>query len=99
MARYMVIETFFENCTEKVYQRYHHNGRMLPEGLIYLDSWLTKDGTRCFQIMETARYELFDVWIGKWNDLTHFEIIALGDKPTHSDESVSGVSESLTSAR
>ena len=81
MTQYMVIESFIENCTEKVYRRFHDKGRMLPEGLIYLDSWLTKDGTRCFQLMETEHHELFREWTEKWDDLTHFEIIEIGEKP------------------
>jgi hypothetical protein len=81
MTQYMVIETFFENCMNKIYERFHDNGRMLPEGLNYLDSWLTKDGARCFQLMETERYELFQEWTEKWDDLTHFEIIEVGEKP------------------
>jgi len=81
MTQYMVIETFLENCTEKVYERYHSNGRMLPEGLNYLDSWLTKDGACCFQLMETDRYELFKEWTEKWDDLTHFIIMEIGEIP------------------
>jgi hypothetical protein len=81
MTQYMVIETFLENSTEKVYERYHYKGRMLPEGLNYLDSWLTKDSGRCFQLMETDRYELFRKWTEKWDDLTHFEIIEIGEIP------------------
>lgn len=81
MTQYMVIETFLENCMEKVYERYRGQGRMLPEGLNYLDSWLSKDGARCFQLMETDRYELFEQWTKKWDDLTHFEIIEIGEKP------------------
>ncbi len=81
MARYMVIETFLNNCTEKVYERFHNKGRMLPEGLNYLDSWLTKDGARCYQLMETERFELFQEWTEKWSDLVQFEIIEIGDKP------------------
>jgi hypothetical protein len=54
---------------------------MLPDGLNYIDSWLTKDGTLCFQLMETERYELFEQWTKKWDDLTHFEIIDIGEKP------------------
>ena len=77
----MVIETFLENCTEKVYERYRSNGRILPEGLNYLDSWLTKDGACCFQLMETERYELFKEWTEKWDDLTHFKIMEIGKKP------------------
>lgn len=81
MTQYMVIEIFFDNCLEKIYERFHEKGRMLPEGLHYLDSWLTKDGARCFQLMETERFELFQEWIKNWEDLIHFEILEIGEKP------------------
>lgn len=81
MAQYMVIETFFENCLEKIYERFHQKGRMLPEGLHYLDSWLAKDGSRCFQLMETEQFELFQEWVSNWDDLSDFEIIEIGEKP------------------
>lgn len=38
---------------EKVSERFRAKGRMLPQGLIYLDSWLEEGGARCFQLMET----------------------------------------------
>ncbi len=81
MTQYMVIETFFENSLEKIYKRFHEKGRMLPEGLHYLDSWLTRDGSRCFQLMETQQFELFREWTKNWEDLIHFEIIEIGEKP------------------
>lgn len=81
MAKYMVIEIFLEGSAERIYERYHRSGRMLPDGLYYVDSWLTKDEVRCFQLMETERYELFEEWTEKWSDLTHFEIIEIGEKP------------------
>ena len=81
MPKYMVIESFFENCRDKVYDRFHEKGRMLPEGLYYLDSWLSRDGSRCFQLMETESYELFRQWTRNWDDLIRFEIIEIGDKP------------------
>jgi hypothetical protein len=54
---------------------------MLPAGLIYIDSWLEKDGDRCFQLMETGDPSLLDRWMENWKDLVTFEIIELGDKP------------------
>jgi hypothetical protein len=81
MAQYMVIETFFDNCLAAVYARFHEKGRMLPAGLHYRDSWLTKDGARCFQLMETDRFELFQEWTRNWDDLTRFEIVEIGAKP------------------
>lgn len=81
MAQYMVIENFFDNCLDKVYERFHRNGRMLPQGLRYIDSWLAGDGSRCFQLMETEQFELFREWTKNWRDLTQFEIVEIAEKP------------------
>lgn len=81
MRRFIVIENFFPNCKKKVYARFQESGRMLPEGLVYIDSWLEKNGDRCFQLMETDDSTLFDVWIRNWEDLGSFEIIEIGDNP------------------
>ena len=82
MTKYMVIETHREGALEAVYRRFHKMGRMMPEGLHYLDSWLEKDGDRCFQLMETHDASLFPVWTKNWEDLTHFEVIEIGPKPS-----------------
>jgi hypothetical protein len=81
MMQYMLIETFHENCLEKAYTRFHQQGRMLPDGVRYIDSWLTRDGTRCFQMMEADRFELLQAWMKNWDDLVAFEIFEIGDKP------------------
>ena len=81
MTRYMVIEHFAANAKLKIYERFYQKGRMLPDGLIYIDSWLEKDGDRCFQLMETDDFSLFNLWITHWEDLGSFEIIELGEKP------------------
>jgi len=77
----MVIETFLPGCKGKVYERFHQKGRMLPEGLTYLDSWLEKEGDRCFQLMETNDPSLFELWLEHWKDLVALEVIELGEKP------------------
>ena len=82
MKRYMVIERFGPGAKDKVYERFREKGRMLPDGLTYIDSWLEKDGDRCFQLMEADDPALFDRWMENWKDLVRFEIIELGDKPT-----------------
>jgi hypothetical protein len=46
MKQYMVIEHFFSGCKPKIYERFHQKGRMLPQGLNYINSWLAKDGDR-----------------------------------------------------
>ena len=80
MKQYMVIETFLPGCKERIYERFHEQGRMLPEGLEYVASWLEKDGARCFQLMQTDDPALFQVWFKKWKDLMAIEIVELGEK-------------------
>ena len=81
MKRYMIIETFAPGGKVKIYERFHQKGRMLPLGLTYIDSWLTADGQKCFQLMETDDHSLFAAWTKHWNDLVQFEIVELGEKP------------------
>ena len=78
----MVVETFKPGKTDEVYKRFNEKGRMLPDGLQYIDSWLSIDRTKCFQLMEADKIELFNEWISNWNDLTDFEIIPVEDSPT-----------------
>jgi Protein of unknown function (DUF3303) len=81
MTRYMVIEHFAAGAKESIYDRFRDKGRMLPDGLVYIESWLEKDGNRCFQLMETNDPALFDRWMDCWKDLVRFEIVELGEKP------------------
>ena len=81
MKQYMVIETFRLGCKDKVYQRFHANWRMLPDGLKYVNSWLEKDGDRCFQLMETDDPSSFREWMERWKDLVEMEVVELGEKP------------------
>ena len=85
MKRFMVIEHFAPDARARIYERFHEKGRMLPSGLAYIDSWLEKDGHRCFQLMETNDPSLFVAWMDSWKDLVRFEIIELGDKPKKDD--------------
>ena len=61
MTRYMVIENFLGGVQDKVYERFAEKGRMLPAGLFFIESWLAKDGTCCYQVMETGDAGLFDI--------------------------------------
>ena len=81
MRQYMVIESFLPGCKDKIYERFHQKGRMLPDGLVYVNSWLEKDGDRCFQLMETDDPSLFQEWLGHWKDLVAMEVVELGEKP------------------
>jgi hypothetical protein len=85
--KYLVVETFAPGCKALVYERFDQKGRMLPDGLRYIDSWLEKDGDRCFQLMETEAPGLFEKWIHQWNDLVSFEIIELDEGPSRTSTS------------
>ena len=71
----MVVEHFKKDSAAKVYGRAQKEGRMLPAGLHYVNSWVAKDCGRCFQLMETDDPALFSAWIDKWQDLVNFEVI------------------------
>ncbi len=77
MKKYMVVERFKPGCFDKVYERYNATGRFLPEGLFYLNSWVNKEKNICFQLMETKNENLFNEWIGKWKDLTDFDVFQI----------------------
>ena len=85
MPRYMVVERFREGHSATVYARFAQQGRMLPEGLRYIDSWLSARDDVCFQLMETDAPETFDSWTRNWDDLVEFEIMELKKKPTGSE--------------
>ncbi|MBS1952660.1 MAG: DUF3303 family protein [Cyanobacteria bacterium SZAS-4] len=73
--QFMVIERFKNQDARAVYARFMEKGRMLPEGLIYVDSWVDTSYDRCFQVMECEDATLLQQWVLQWSDLAHFEII------------------------
>lgn len=75
MAYYLVIETFRGGDAVPVYRRFRDHGRLAPEGLRYVDSWVDEPITRCWQVMETDDRALLDAWIANWSDLVEFEVI------------------------
>ncbi|HWT01722.1 MAG TPA: DUF3303 family protein [Pyrinomonadaceae bacterium] len=74
---FMVIERFKNNDAAAVYRRFRERGRMLPEGLKYVESWTETGFGRCFQLMECDDPELFRQWMARWEDLVEFEIAAV----------------------
>lgn len=71
---YMVIEHFRGGDAAPVYRRFRERGRLMPEGLTYVESWVTADATRCYQLMECDDPRLLDAWIAAWADLVDFEV-------------------------
>lgn len=72
---FMVIERFRNRDAEAVYRRFRNQGRMLPEGLAYLGSWVETNHDRCFQLMDCADPQLLEVWAARWGDLVDFEFV------------------------
>ena len=70
----MVVENFRNGDPVPVYARFRERGRLAPDGLRYVGSWVTEDLTRCYQIMETDDPALLDKWIASWSDLVDFEV-------------------------
>ncbi len=71
---YMVVEHFRNGDPTPVYRRFRDRGRLAPEGLRYVASWVTSDLRRCFQIMECGDPSLLAQWTAQWQDLVEFEI-------------------------
>ena len=72
---FMVIERFRNRDAVAVYRRYREHGRMMPEGLKYVESWVEPDFDRCFQLMDCDDPRLFQQWTAQWQDLVEFEIV------------------------
>ena len=72
---YMILEEFRNGDAAPVYQRFREQGRLAPEGLRYIASWVTQDYKRCFQVMECDDRALLEQWIAAWKDLVAFEVI------------------------
>ena len=75
MALFMVIEHFRPGQAPAVYRRFRDRGRMAPEGLSYVSSWVDLGFQRCFQVMEAEDESLLKEWTTNWEDLVEFEIV------------------------
>jgi hypothetical protein len=71
---FMVIERFRYGDAAAVYRRFLERGRMLPDGLRYVESWTEVNFERCFQLMECDDPRLLDEWTARWQDLVEFEV-------------------------
>ncbi len=70
----MIIEHFRNQDPVPVYRRFRDHGRMAPEGLQYVSSWVDMNLAQCFQLMETDDPETLDAWLANWSDLVEFEV-------------------------
>ena len=76
MARHtwMVIEHFRGGDPAPVYARFRARGRLAPEGLTYVASWVDAGLGRCWQVMEADDPALLEQWMAQWRDLVDFEV-------------------------
>jgi hypothetical protein len=70
----MVVERFKEGGAPEIYRRLRDKGRMMPDGLEYVSSWIDLDFKTCYQLMRTEDESLFGRWTDAWDDLMEFEI-------------------------
>jgi hypothetical protein len=66
---FMVIETFPPGGVTAIYRHLRDQGRGLPDGVEYIDSWITADLGRCFQLMRTDSIALLQQWVLHWEGL------------------------------
>jgi hypothetical protein len=72
---FMVIERFRDGDAKAIYRRFRESGRMMPDGIRYVGSWIEVNFDRCFQLMECDDARLFQEWMINWNDLMEFEVV------------------------
>jgi hypothetical protein len=71
---FMVVEHFRNGDPKPVYDRFRARGRLAPPGLTYVNSWVTEDLTRCYQVMECDDRALLDQWLAAWQDIVQFDV-------------------------
>lgn len=72
---YMVVERFKRGDPVPVYRRFRDSGRLAPDGLFYVSSWVDASLERCYQLMETDEPQLLQEWVAAWSDIVDFEVI------------------------
>ncbi len=82
---FMVIERFRGRDAKAVYRRFRERGRMAPEGLTYVGSWIEANFDRCFQLMECEDARLLQQWVANWGELIDFEIVPVVPSKETSD--------------
>ncbi len=71
---YMIIERYKNGDAVPVYRRFRDKGRLAPEGLVYVSSWVNESMTCCYQVMETSDRKLLEQWMDNWKDIVDFEV-------------------------
>ena len=72
---FLVVERFRHGDARPVYARFRERGRLAPDGVTYVNSWVTPDLTTCYQVMEAPDRGLLDQWMAAWADIVDFDVI------------------------
>ena len=72
---FVIIERFRAGDPAPVYRRFRDRGRLAPEGLHYVNSWVSTDLSTCYQVMECEDRRLLDQWIANWDDIVDFQVV------------------------
>lgn len=88
---FMVVEHFREGRAPDIYRRFRDRGRMAPDGVRYVASWVDLNFERCFQVMEADDESLLRQWTANWDDLVDFEIVPVRT----SEEAAKAIAPSL----
>ena len=72
--QFMVIERVREENVRRVGERFARQGRMMPQNVRYVASWLVPSGAVCYQVMEAPDRESLEPWLNAWRDLVDFEV-------------------------
>jgi hypothetical protein len=72
---FMVVERFTPVAAAEIYRRVREEGRSIPAGLRYVDSWVRADLRGCYQLMECEDPVRLQDWIASWDELAEFEVV------------------------
>jgi len=75
MALFMIVEHYRDGDPVPVYHRFREHGRLAPDGLTYIASWVDERLATCWQVMEAPDRSFVDEWIARWDDIVEFEVI------------------------
>ena len=79
----MVIEHFKGGDPLPVRERFKSQGRMLPDGVVYINSWIDAPSARCYQVMEAPTTAALQAWVDRWADIVEFEVIPVQTSPEY----------------
>lgn len=79
---FVAVEKYKNQDARAVYERFGRYGRMMPDGLKVVGSWVSADLGRCFMVVETDEAALLQKWAVAWSDLVEFEIVPVTESAT-----------------